>query len=136
MHLPKELTTVTPLSKSVALLMFISLPIITFSFGMSYQSAITNQNNIQSPRLSISPTPEPVASTIEAKMCHDGSVVGRVPPNCEFEECPSVDNSTTQTFCGGIAGKKCPSGYYCKYEGTYPDAGGACLKDKTAPSFI
>ena len=48
MHLPKELTTVTPLSKSVALLMFISLPIITFFFGMSYQSAITNQNNIQS----------------------------------------------------------------------------------------
>ncbi len=29
-------------------------------------------------------------------------------------------------FCGGIAGIQCPSGYSCKLEGNYPDAGGTC----------
>lgn len=32
------------------------------------------------------------------------------------------------TFCGGIAGKLCPSGYSCKLDGSYPDAGGTCIK--------
>ncbi len=30
-------------------------------------------------------------------------------------------------FCGGIAAIKCASGYTCKLEGSYPDAGGACV---------
>lgn len=34
-------------------------------------------------------TPQPVACTEEAKICPDGSAVGRVPPNCEFAPCPS-----------------------------------------------
>lgn len=38
--LPKELTTITPLSKMLALLLFIALPIIAFLFGMYYQSSI------------------------------------------------------------------------------------------------
>jgi len=29
-------------------------------------------------------------------------------------------------FCGGIAGIACPSGFSCKLDGTYPDAGGTC----------
>lgn len=32
-----------------------------------------------------------VACTMEAKMCPDGSYVGRVPPNCEFAPCPTAD---------------------------------------------
>lgn len=31
-------------------------------------------------------------------------------------------------FCGGFAGISCPSGYYCKYDGNYPDAGGVCVR--------
>ncbi|MCA9360999.1 hypothetical protein KC845_00425 [Candidatus Kaiserbacteria bacterium] len=31
----------------------------------------------------------PVACTMEAKLCPDGSAVGRVGPNCEFAECPA-----------------------------------------------
>lgn len=30
---------------------------------------------------------ENAACTLEAKLCPDGSYVGRVPPNCEFEKC-------------------------------------------------
>jgi hypothetical protein len=32
---------------------------------------------------------QPIACTEEAKLCPDGSYVGRVPPNCEFAPCPN-----------------------------------------------
>ena len=34
------------------------------------------------------PTCEAVACTMEAKLCPDGTAVGRVGPNCEFAPCP------------------------------------------------
>ncbi len=40
--------------------------------------------------------------------------------------CPAKPKVGAQ-FCGGIAGKVCPTGYTCKYDGTYPDAGGTCV---------
>jgi len=33
---------------------------------------------------------KPIACTEEAKICPDGSAVGRVPPDCEFAPCPST----------------------------------------------
>lgn len=36
------------------------------------------------------PSPTPVACTMEAKLCPDGSVVGRTGPNCEFAPCPKA----------------------------------------------
>jgi hypothetical protein len=42
-----------------------------------------------------SPPPDSVACTMEAKVCPDGSTVGRVGPNCEFAACPGADTSTT-----------------------------------------
>ena len=32
----------------------------------------------------------PVACTMDAKMCPDGSYVGRTGPNCEFQSCPNI----------------------------------------------
>lgn len=40
-------------------------------------------------------TPEQKACTQEAKLCPDGSSVGRVGPNCEFTPCPSPSSSQT-----------------------------------------
>ena len=40
MKLPKEINTVTPFSKIVALILFISLPIMFFFMGMQYQANI------------------------------------------------------------------------------------------------
>ncbi|MFH1036526.1 MAG: hypothetical protein V1756_00445 [Patescibacteria group bacterium] len=34
---------------------------------------------------------ENVGCTMEAKLCPDGSAVGRTGPNCEFAECPDVE---------------------------------------------
>lgn len=40
-------------------------------------------------------TPQPIACTMEAKLCPDGSAVGRTGPNCEFAACPSVPTTPT-----------------------------------------
>lgn len=33
---------------------------------------------------------EPVFCTMDAKMCPDGSFVGRIPPDCKFAPCPGA----------------------------------------------
>lgn len=83
MQLPKELTTVTSLSKAVALLLFITLPILAFVFGMNYQAALENNqvNSIQ--KIDILPSPI-VVPTIGEKMP-----------------------------CSDARGLKCPEGYVC-----------------------
>jgi hypothetical protein len=48
------------------------------------------------------------ACTEEAKVCPDGSVVGRVPPSCEFEACPEIRD------CAGV-GEQFSSVYREKY---------------------
>ena len=37
----------------------------------------------------------PIACTMDAKQCPDGSYVGRVGPKCEFKACPTIDKSTS-----------------------------------------
>ncbi|MDD4989295.1 MAG: hypothetical protein PHV42_02615 [Candidatus Pacebacteria bacterium] len=50
------------------------------------------------PKPGVVPTPtqtaSPVACTTEAKLCPDGSYVGRVGPNCEFAQCPNISTPT------------------------------------------
>mgnify|MGYP001575011891 CR=1 FL=1 len=43
--------------------------------------------------------PTPIACTQEAKLCPDGSAVGRTGPKCEFAECPP--SSTVTYNCAG-----------------------------------
>lgn len=53
-----------------------------------------------------------VACTQEAKLCPDGTAVGRTGPNCEFSECPTLSGSGT----GGGACQSdmdCPDGFQC-----------------------
>ncbi|MDP3792689.1 MAG: hypothetical protein Q8Q89_03080 [bacterium] len=38
-----------------------------------------------------------------------------------------LDKTVGGQFCGGIAGIACPTGYDCKLDGSYPDAGGVCI---------
>lgn len=99
MKLPKSLTTVTPFSKSLALCMFILFPILGFFLGMTYQKMLSPQdflsresnekNEVITPTPTVKTTiPEGKACTMEAKLCPDGSYVGRTGPNCEFAACP------------------------------------------------
>jgi hypothetical protein len=53
MKLPQSVTTVTPLSKSLALVLFIALPFIGFYFGYQYgqDTAVLDQSNINNLQL-------------------------------------------------------------------------------------
>ena len=35
-----------------------------------------------------------IGCTKEAKICSDGSTVGRIPPNCDFAPCPGMTNQS------------------------------------------
>lgn len=80
------------------------------------------------------PTPTPgTRCTLEAKICPDGSSVGRVPPNCDFAPCPSPTarpGAGECQLCGGIAGIPCQAGLRCQYPARliYPDQAGVCVK--------
>lgn len=51
---------------------------------------------------------EPVVCTMDAKLCPDGSYVGRVAPSCEFAACPAPSATTTQACTKEL--KVCPGG--------------------------
>ncbi len=46
---------------------------------------------------------EPVACTLDAKICPDGTAVGRIPPDCSFASCPSITHtcSANERLSGG-----------------------------------
>lgn len=52
---------------------------------------VTPQN--PNPVVNPTPAPEPIACTMDAMMCPDGSYVGRSGPNCQFV-CPNTDSDT------------------------------------------
>lgn len=95
MPLPKSWTTVTPLSKSIAFILFFLLPFIGFSAGMRYQQKLDQavptslpQRPSPSPTIAIYSSPIPSVSAVmcpqDAKDCGDGKWVGRTGLNCEF----------------------------------------------------
>ncbi len=59
-------------------------------------------------------TAGPVVCTMDAKICPDGSSVGRTGPNCEFEECPtpleSASPSATPTATATPSSTSTPTG--------------------------
>lgn len=81
---------VTPLSKALALAMFVAFPFLGFYLGTQYQKKLDKpyMNNVYE---TVTPAPNNngVACTMEAKLCSDGvTYVGRGGPDCEFEKCP------------------------------------------------
>ncbi|HEU5114542.1 MAG TPA: hypothetical protein VFT82_02125 [Candidatus Paceibacterota bacterium] len=42
-------------------------------------------------------TPNQIACTMDAKLCPDGSYVGRIGPNCDFAQCPGTSRGTDAT---------------------------------------
>jgi hypothetical protein len=76
-----------------------------------------------------------VACTMEAKLCPDGSYVGRTGPNCEFAACPIVTpaSGTAGAHCGGFIqnAPTCNAGLHCQLNVSMPDTGGVCVADST-----
>lgn len=107
MKLPKSLTTVTRFSKFLALCMLLFFPIVGFYLGTFYQAEQDRisprtpiQPSIAQQTLTPTPTPKVIEGkmcTMEAKLCPDGSYVGRTGPNCEFARCPTSSITPTPT---------------------------------------
>jgi translocator protein len=71
--------------------------------------------------------PKPVACTMEAKLCPDGSAVGRMGPNCEFAPCPTTAVTPTSTDAGETG---LPIGYTLKnYTVAAKILGSVCTKN-------
>ena len=89
MRISKKFTTVTPLSKAIALLMFIAFPIIGFYYGSYYQSAIdvSKQQDVIVEYKLITPTPT------------------------------TTQNQNSQATLSCSTSRDCPPGYYCMRTG-------------------
>lgn len=118
MRLSRELTTVTVFSKTLALVLFFTLPIFAFTFGMNYENILAKFNDKVIAGRN--------ACTEEAKICSDGSTVARTGPQCEFAPCPAMEG--IEISCGGHVKIECPRGYTCQLPGDFPDAMGTCIK--------
>jgi hypothetical protein len=60
-----------------------------------------------------------LACTEEAKLCPDGSYVGRTGPNCEFAICPQVNSLLSEAEARVIAEKTCIKGSEALSAGMY-----------------
>lgn len=63
-----------------AAIIFFTLIVVAFYLGRMSASKPKNEVNLK---------PTEKACTMEAKICPDGSFVGRTGPNCEFAPCPA-----------------------------------------------
>jgi hypothetical protein len=85
---------------------FISFAMFAFGLllgiAMTYSYFTVTPNNVG----------DGIACTMEAKLCPDGSAVGRTGPNCEFEDCPIA---TSDTISGKLCTttSDCGTGYEC-----------------------
>lgn len=59
------------------------------------------------------------ACTEEAKLCPDGSAVGRTGPNCDFAACPPINSLLSEEEAQTIAEKSCIKGGEALANGIY-----------------
>lgn len=82
-----------------------------------------------------------VACTAEAKLCPDGSAVGRSGPNCEFSPCPGATGANLSASCQDQKGTWLAQYNECEYiskawcdqvGGTFNECASACRHDAKA----
>lgn len=106
MTLPKELTTVTRLSKTMALILFITLPIFAFFFGIKYQEVVDlpkQQNIVTNSKSCLLPRPAALNTIIEKELC---DFIIKLPDGYHIQE-------PTNSFFGNTE-TKANKGQICK----------------------
>lgn len=88
----------------IAIVVATAIVVVGGVFGWQYLTTPKDNNQNQQ-----------TACTMEAKVCPDGSAVGRTGPNCEFAECPTVQNQTA----GWKTYTNTPYGFEFKYPKTW-----------------
>lgn len=76
--------------KSIVIVVAVILVMVLAGFLYSSKSALHNPSIPLPPKTG---GKGPVACTMEAKQCPDGSYVGRQGPRCEFAQCPNASSS-------------------------------------------
>jgi putative hemolysin len=104
MKLPKKYTTVTKLSKTIALIMFIPLPFIGFVLGMKYQQLLTSIDQAKIPLKN--------ESQYSADDCIKSDWESR--QRCLKHNQLQINPSVTPQTTGGIAN---PASIYCQDQG-------------------
>lgn len=66
-------------------LLLVSIVTLTFGGILGYYFGANKSSPV---------SPGQTACTLDAKVCPDGSSVGRIPPNCEFAPCPSPQSTS------------------------------------------
>lgn len=82
-----------PKQRGVALIVLV-IGLLLVLLGMGAALSVL-RSKITIPRSLLKPSPSPATQcTLEAKLCPDGSSVGRTGPQCEFASCPSPKDET------------------------------------------
>lgn len=81
MHNQKGISTLI----GIVIVIAVAIVVVGGVFGYQYLTQPKEDNQ---------PQDQQTACTMEAKICPDGSAVGRSGPNCEFAECPAVQDQT------------------------------------------
>lgn len=118
MKLPHTLTTITPFSKLLTLIIFVTLPFLGFFIGIKYQKAVDNmqivtlQEEIMKEKKI--PTPTPDENPITNSNLNESITPAKTFFSCPKEKtlsCKPTGN-TTPSYCNGEflewASKNCP----------------------------
>lgn len=84
----------------IVLFIFVSLLAYYFYSISDMERRVGGENRpapTATPEYSPAPEEEGVFCTLDAKLCPDGSYVGRTPPNCEFAPCPGETSPDPDT---------------------------------------
>ncbi len=134
MTLPKQLTTVTRLSKTIALILFMALPIIAFIFGVKYQALVDlpNKSNIvANDKPFLVPSPK-LLNKIEEKDLCDFTI--KLPDGYHIQE-------PTNSFFGNTE-TKANKGQVCKvilgphYKPLYEGYSGEQIQIDVYPAYL
>lgn len=102
---PAPIQTPSTSKLPTILLVVSALGLFATTALLAYQN-VSLQQQISSLELKIASKPKPTPT-----------------PTLAVTPTPTKESNA---FCGGIAAIPCPSGFSCKLDGTYPDAGGKC----------
>ncbi len=113
MKLPEWATTVTPFSKILAFILFITLPIISFYFGLTLQQKVTI-NPIPTTFLPASPQPLPTSFPAKktAENCQSSSECGLC-SECQSGICNEIALCNPQEPPVCSTNKDCRNGTFC-----------------------
>lgn len=76
-------------SRNISRITVLVIALTAFLFGMG----VTTYGPRLLERIALIGGEKPIACTLEAKICPDGTAVGRSGPNCEFAACPAPSES-------------------------------------------